>query len=186
MEESMSKHAILILADGFEEMEAVAPIDLLRRAGIKVTVIGLNQKLVRSSRDLYVQADATLTQLTDLPDALILPGGPGTANLRESGAVIELVQKCFHAKKICAAICAAPTVLAKAGILKGKKVTCFPGQENAMQGAILEDADVVVDGTIITARAAGASMKFGLEIISGMIGIEYAEKVRKAIYLGLQ
>jgi protein deglycase len=177
----MDKNASIILADGFEEVEAVTPIDLLRRAGIKVTLYGLTSLEVRGSHDIVIKTDLVFSSNATSADALILPGGPGHKNLLNSPVVLECIQKSFKAGSLCAAICAAPVVLGKAGILAGKKVTCFPGCEDKLAGGIFVDQPVVVDGNIITSRGAGTAVPFSVEIISYLLDRNTADKIASAI-----
>jgi protein deglycase len=180
-EYNMGKRAVIILVQGFEEIEAIAPIDLLRRAGIEVSVEGLDSMKVKGSHDIQITASSVFAVPPSLPDAFILPGGPGHKNLLDSMTVIEFVQKMFINGKLCAAICAAPSVLGKAGILKGKKATCFPGYEDKLNGGLFVKQPVVIDGTIITSRGAGTAVLFSLEIIRYLTDIRTAEKVASAI-----
>jgi 4-methyl-5(b-hydroxyethyl)-thiazole monophosphate biosynthesis len=175
------KTAIIILAEGFEEVEAITPIDLLRRANIGVTVMGLNVIDVKGSHNILVRAEKLFASDNPLPDALILPGGPGHENLLNSPAVIEFVQKMFSNNKLCAAICAAPSIFGKAGILSGKKATCFPGYEDKLNGAVFVDRPVVTDGNVITSRGAGTAVPFSLGIIGYLTDEETAGKVASAI-----
>jgi len=177
----MNKTAWTILADGFEEVEAITPIDLLRRAGIEVTVLGLSGREIKGSHSIIVKTDASFSLQGPLPDAVILPGGPGHKNLLNSAAVIEFVQKMFQEKRLCAAICAAPSVFGKAGILMGKKATCFPGYEDKLANATFVDVPVVTDGTVITSRGAGTAVPFSLEIIGYLMGSHAAESVASTI-----
>ena len=179
----MTKKALVILAEGFEEIEAVTPIDLLRRAGISVTVAGLSSITVKGARGIPICADSILDSCKeDAFDALILPGGqPGTTNLASSSTVLEMVRKSAHDGRLIAAICAAPSVLGKAGILQGKKATCYPGIEDALIGAELQDSLVVVDGNLITSRGAGTAIAFSLQIIRYLTDFEHAAKVASGI-----
>jgi 4-methyl-5(b-hydroxyethyl)-thiazole monophosphate biosynthesis len=179
----MEKHAIIILADGFEEIEAVTPIDLLRRAGIHMTILGLHSLEVRGSHDIVVRAAMLFDDFAAPFDALVLPGGPGHKLLLGSEKLLEMIRATCARNLLCAAICAAPVVLAKAGILKGKKATCFPGEEGNLSGAIFIEKETVVDGNIITSRGAGTSVDFSLEIIAYLAGREKADWVAgKIIY----
>lgn len=177
----MNKNAAIILADGFEEVEAVTPVDLLRRAGINVTIFGLSSREVRGSHDIVIKTDRIFSSNQILTDAVILPGGPGHKNLLNSPVVLEYIQKSFSAGSLCAAICAAPVVFGKAGILAGKKVTCFPGCEDKLAGGIFVDQPVVVDGNIITSRGAGTAVPFAVEIISYLLDRSTASKITSAI-----
>jgi 4-methyl-5(b-hydroxyethyl)-thiazole monophosphate biosynthesis len=175
-------HAITILADGFEEIEAITVIDLLRRAGIDVTILGLDGIEVRGARDIRVKADAILRDFGGTFDALVLPGGmPGTNNLAASEEVLEMVRMANSRGKICAAICAAPMVFARAGILDMKKATCYPGCESMLVGAQLSADAVVKDGNIVTSRAVGTAIPFALELIEMMADKETAGKIGTAI-----
>ncbi len=177
----MAKTAIVILAEGFEELEAVAPIDILRRAGVRVTIAGVMDLQVKSSRNIGVRADALLKDIKDLPDAVILPGGlPGATNLAKSAEVADLVKKMNAAGKLVAAICAAPAVvLAPLGILDGKKATCYPGCESGFSTKTVHLKDRVVrDGNVITSQGPGTSLEFALEIAVQLAGKDMADKVR--------
>ncbi|MBN1602129.1 MAG: DJ-1/PfpI family protein [Chitinispirillaceae bacterium] len=173
---------IAILAEGFEEIEAVTFIDLLRRADIKCTLLGLSSVNVTGAHGITIAAEQLLSSFNDTYDGIILPGGgPGTENLCNSELVIEKIQDAFKGGLLCAAVCAAPAVLGKAGILKGKRVTCYPGIEPRLEGALVNDLAVVRDGTIITSRGVGTSISFALEIISFLLDRSTAEKIAEQI-----
>ncbi|GBU20337.1 hypothetical protein R80B4_00213 [Fibrobacteres bacterium R8-0-B4] len=175
-------HAIVLLADGFEEIEAVTVIDLLRRAEVRVTVLGLDGVEVRGAHDMWIRADQMFRGYSEPFDALVLPGGgPGTKRLAASVEVLELVRHSHEKGLICAAICAAPTVFAKAGILNDKEATCYPGCEDKMADAVISEDAVVVDGNIITSRAAGTAIPFALELIYALAGEETEESVSSSI-----
>ncbi|MCL2183918.1 MAG: DJ-1/PfpI family protein [Chitinispirillia bacterium] len=175
-------HAVTILADGFEEIEAVTVIDLLRRGGIDVTILGLDGTEVRGAHDIWVLADMALRDFSGVFDALVLPGGmPGTNNLAASEEVLEMVRMAYNRGKTCAAICSAPMVFARAGILDGKKATCYPGCEAMLAGAQLSEDAVVVDGNIITSRAVGTAIQFALKLVTVMAGKDAAKKINTAI-----
>jgi len=177
----MPKTAVVILAEGFEEVEAIAPVDLLRRAGVRVTIAGATDLCVKSSRNIGVQADALLKDIQELPDAVILPGGlPGASNLARSKQVSDLVKKMNAAGKLVAAICAAPAVvLAPLGILDGKKATCYPGCESDFSAKTVHFKErVVVDGNIITSQGPGTALEFALVIAARLVGQEMADTVR--------
>lgn len=169
-------NALIILAHGFEEIEAVAVIDILRRAEIEVTVAGLAYPVVTSARHLQVVADGLLSEVSSqLFDVLILPGGePGTTYLEASPLVAEVVLKHYRAGKIVAAICAAPRILFGLGLLDGRRVTCFPSVQDQLSTAKIIRDSVVEDGTIITARDAGASIRFALKIVAKLRGDDFA------------
>ncbi len=177
----MNKTAVVILADGFEEIEGIAPIDVLRRAGVRVTVAGLGTKHIKSSRGLTIQADVLFSDYKDFPDVVILPGGlPGATNLAQAKEVGEFVKKMNSAQKLVAAICAAPAVvLAPLGILDQKKVTCYPGCEAELpKEALYSQERVVMDGNLITSRGPGTALEFSLEIIKYLLGKDVAESLR--------
>lgn len=174
----------LYLANGFEEIEALAPVDLLRRAGVEVKTLGVGGSVITGSHGIPVTTDllAQDAPLTDALDAVILPGGmPGTKNLEASAAVqAALDYAAAHDKLICA-ICAAPSVLGHKGLLKGKEAIAFPGFENDLTSAFISKKAVVTDGKIITAKGAGVAVDFGLAIVAALKGAETAAKIRSAI-----
>ncbi len=178
----MDKTALIILAQGFEEIEAITPIDLLRRAGIKVIVAGLENTRITGRSGILIECDVLLQESLGLHDAIILPGGmPGTTNLTNSSLVETLIQSHSRAGRICAAICAAPTVLAKAGVLCGKKATCYPGNESELKDALFSNVNCIVDHNIITAQSAASSIAFSLAIIAALSGTDKALSVAQAI-----
>jgi 4-methyl-5(b-hydroxyethyl)-thiazole monophosphate biosynthesis len=176
---------LVLLAEGFEEIEAVTCIDVLRRGEIQVTTASLGARLVRGAHALSVEADTTLDGLdTQGFDALVLPGGmPGSKHLRDDSRVIELVRRFVKAGKITAAICAAPTVLEKAGVLAGRRATSFPGE--AIPSARFEESSVVEDGPIITSRAAGTAFPFALALVRRLVGVDKAEELRDVMLVPL-
>ena len=127
----MAKKVLVLLADGFEEIEAVTPIDVLRRAGLEVITAGVGKKEITGAHGIQIHCDAEIEKYTDLPDAVVLPGGmPGAANLKNSPTVLTLLRKMNEKNKTIAAICASPGLaLAASGVLDGKKATCYPGYE---------------------------------------------------------
>jgi len=175
-------HAITVLADGFEEVEAVTYIDLLRRAGVAVTILGLDGIEVRGAHNLWMRADMLFNDFIGDFDAVVLPGGgPGTGKLAASGKLVEFVKKAHANGKLCAAICAAPTVLALAGVLDKRKAACYPGCENRLTGALVVEDAVVVDGNVITSRAVGTAIPFALELVEALAGEEAARSICDAI-----
>lgn len=179
----MSKVCVF-LADGFEECEGLLAVDLLRRAGVEVTTAGLNETTaVRSSHGIHLQADARAADL-DLGgfDMLVLPGGGvGTDNLAASELVTGAVRRQLQAGKQVAAICAAPSVLGRMGLLDGLEATCYPGFERYMPAARMQNADVAVTDQIITGRALGAAIPFALALIARLEGQAKADQVQKMI-----
>ncbi|MBE6953476.1 MAG: DJ-1/PfpI family protein [Ruminococcaceae bacterium] len=156
----------VLLADGFEELEAIAPIDILRRMELNVVLVGVTSKQVRGSHGIELTADRTLNQLkNETPAAVMLPGGmPGTKNLDATRPVGELVRRVAADGGVVAAICAAPMVLGRLGLLDGKKATCYPGFEEHLHGAEKVADGVVVDGKFVTAAGAGVAADFGFAI----------------------
>ena len=179
----MAKKAIVILAEGFEEIEAVTCIDVLRRANIEVTVAGLTDFKVKGSRGITVFADKTLFDAGSEFDACVLPGGmPGATNLAASEKLKSLIKEIHQENKIVAAICASPAVvLAPTGILNNKSATCYPGmQEQFHRSTNYQEKNVVVDGNIITSRGPATALSFALAIVENLAGKEIAEKVKLA------
>lgn len=173
------------LADGCEELEAVTIIDLLRRAGIEVVCAGLKPGVVIASRGVQLLPDATLdVALQDDYDMVVLPGGmPGAQHLKEDARILALLKKMADAGKYTAAICAAPTVLAEAGILAGKRATSYPGflDKMAVPGVqYLPDA-VVKDGAVLTSRGPGTAMDFALALIEALAGREKRDQVEAGL-----
>ncbi len=168
----------MLLADGFEEVEALCPLDMLRRAGLPVMTVGVTGKTVTGSHGISVLADLLPCEATETPTMLILPGGmPGTTNLDASDVTDQLLSKTLESGGHVAAICAAPSILGKRGLLQGKQATCFPGFEQTLKGAILSKACVVTDGNITTAVGMGAAMHFGHALLSVATDKETADKL---------
>lgn len=181
----MKKKAVIILAEGFEEMEAVIPIDLLRRSGVEVTVAGLNDLIVKGSRGIMIQTDCLLEAHAEHADALILPGGgKGAENLAMSEKVKKIILEMHSQGRIIAAICASPSVvLSPLGILSQKKATCFPECAELFEKDISYcDKSVVVDGNIITSKAAGTAFEFALTLVRALLGQEKAQAVSASIH----
>ena len=176
----------VLLGTGFEEIEALAPVDLLRRAGIEVTTVGLNGKIVYGSHRIGVQADITIEEL-DITDAemIVLPGGlGGVASIRGCSRALEAVKAVSDAGKFVAAICAGPTVLADLGLLTGVNATCYPGQIPNMKDALVaENAACVTDGKIITGTSAGTAVPFALALIEALKGAEAAGAIADQIVI---
>jgi len=171
----------LLLAPGFEEVEAVTPADFLRRAGIDVRLVGVGGRLVEGSHGIRLEADLTLEELAEEPEGVILPGGmPGAANLAASPAAVELIRRVHSQGRLVAAICAAPAVvLEPAGVLAGKRATCFPGFEERFTTARFSASRVVVDGNLITSRGPGTAAEFAVKLIEHIAGREKAQEVHR-------
>lgn len=170
----------LFLANGFEEIEALATLDVLRRAELDVKTVGVGSTSIMGSHQITVTADMEQSQvLTDNMEMVILPGGmPGTLNLENSPIVTTSVRYCFEHDLPVAAICAAPSVLGHMGLLKGRKAVCFPGFEQELEGAELVEGFVCRDGQLITAKGAGAAVEFALEIVRMFQGDDAAQRLR--------
>ncbi len=175
----------VILADGFEEVEAIAVIDVLRRAGIDTVVAGLHEGPVASARSVKVIPDALIdTVKADDFDMIVLPGGqPGSDNLNADPRVKELIRSFSDRGKLTGAICAAPYVLANAGVLRGKRATSYPSYKEKLGGAAYEEKAVVIDGNVLTSRGAGTALSFGLAIVETLISRDKAEKIRDAMLI---
>lgn len=169
------------LAEGFEEIEALTVIDVLRRAGINVETVGIMGSVVSGSHGVRVMTDKKLLEINaDEYDGIVLPGGsPGYLNLGKSSKIIEILRRFDSVGKLIAAICGAPSVLAKVGILEGKKATIFPGMEKELPHPRGEK--VVVDGNIITSQAPGTAMDFALTIVEALQGRDKALQLRRQL-----
>jgi 4-methyl-5(b-hydroxyethyl)-thiazole monophosphate biosynthesis len=168
----------VFLADGFETIEALAVVDMLRRAKIDNETVGVTGKTVKSSHNIEVVADITIDELNiSNADAIVLPGGmPGTLNLEANSVVQSSIDYCVENKKYVCAICAAPSILGHKGLLKGRNAI-----EEDLCGAIISEKYVVSDGNFITARGAGVAVDFGLEIVKALGGSELSNKIRETI-----
>ena len=176
----------MFLADGFEEVEALCPLDILRRAGFEVTTVGIGGKdVIRGAHGIIVHADIPDVMYRDsTPEMLILPGGmPGSKNLDESRIVDSALRAAARKGAYLAAICAAPMVLGKRGYLEGKKAVCFPGFEEHLIGATVDGEKAVIrDGNVITAKGMGAAFDFGLELVRALKDDGTAEKIRDSVF----
>lgn len=172
------KNALVILAPGFEEIEAITIIDLLRRADINVTTASISEKEVTGSHNIPVIADALINEITNTDfDIVLLPGGPGVSNLEKSQKVLDLILVQAAKNKLLGAICAAPIVLNRAGLLTNKSVTSHPSEEKTFTNSNYLYENVVMDGNIITSRAVGTALDFSLKIIETLIGKDKAKDI---------
>ena len=176
----------MLLGTGFEETEAIAPLDLLRRAGVEVLTVGVNGKTVYGGHGIGIEADITLEEmdLTAL-EMIILPGGlGGVASVSASKEAMDALSFAYENDKYVAAICAGPTVLAKLGITNGKNATCYPGCEEQMGSAnMLAGQAAVRDGNIITGTSAGCAIPFGLALVAALKGEQIADKIKNQIVI---
>jgi len=175
------KKIAVFLADGFEEVEGLTPIDMCRRAGIEVTTVSIGDSLnIHGSHDIIIKADRLFNEVNyDEMDMLLLPGGgKGTENLENCEKLLDLLKRADSDGKILAAICAAPRVLGKLGLLKGQRAICFPGNEEYLEGAeIAKGEKAVISGRFVTARGMGAAVEFGAAVIESLLGREKAEEI---------
>ncbi len=175
--------ALVFLATGFEEIETVTIVDVLRRADVDVTVAGLTPNVVEGAHKMNIVPDKAIDDVSvEDFDAIVVPGGnPGYKNLRNDPRVIEIVKKAFDSNKLVAAICAAPAVLSDAGILKGKACTIYPGMENELRkgGGEPKEDMVVVDSNIITSRGPATALPFALKLAEKLAGKQVTESVSK-------
>jgi len=180
----MKKRILCLLVPGFEEIETIAPVDLLRRAGAEVVLASVNgDLLVAGGRGVVLQANVTLAEVVEQSfDLLFIPGGPGVDALREDGRAAQLAKTYAQAGKPVAAICAAPTVLADAGLLAGKRFTAHFSVHAELPG-VLAGERVVKDGNLITSRGAGTAVEFGLALVTELFGGAKAKEIADAIML---
>ncbi len=176
----------MLLGTGFEEIEAVAPLDIMRRAGLKVCTVGINGKIIYGGHNIGITADITLDEmdLTNL-DMIVLPGGlGGVASVRASQKAMDALRFAWENDKFVAAICAGPAVLADLGITDGRSATCYPGCEADMCGAnMVADVPCVRDGGLITGTSAGCAIPFGLALVEALKGSEAAQSIQKQIVI---
>ncbi|MCG8578884.1 MAG: DJ-1/PfpI family protein [Bacteroidales bacterium] len=174
------KHIAIFLAEGFEEVEALTPVDVLRRAELKVTTISItSNKEVCGSHNITVLADQTF-ESTDFSqfDAIVLPGGmPGTNKLNEHAELKKIILQFANEGKLIGAICAAPLILGELNLLDKKEATCYPGFEERLKGATISKQASVKDGQIITANAIGAAMQFSLNLVTELCGKQVSDKL---------
>ena len=170
----------IVLGTGFEEMEAICPCDILRRGGVEVCFAGIGGSLITGGKGIAVQADCTIEQIEfDNLDMIVLPGGlGGVHSILDSETAMNAVKWAYENDKYVAAICAAPSILAKLGITDGKQAVVYPGMESEMGTALMQDANVVRDGKILTGRGPGAAMDFGLMLLETLKDAETAARVQ--------
>jgi len=175
--------ALVFLATGFEEIETVTIVDVLRRANVDVTVAGLTSNIIEGAHAMKIIPDKSIdTVKVDDFDAIVVPGGnPGYKNLRKDARVIDMIKKAFNSNKLVAAICAAPAVLSDAGVLEGKVCTIYPGMENELEkgGGKPKQDIIVVDGNIITSRGPATALPFALKLAEILAGKQVADSVSK-------
>ncbi|VVB91588.1 Intracellular protease 1 [uncultured archaeon] len=174
--------ALVLMAEGFEEIELTTIVDILRRGGVAVTIAGLKDGIITGARGIKIQPDARIDSIMEMYDIIILPGGtPGYINLGNDRHVLDLVKKYNIEGKIVAAICAAPSVLAKAGILAGRQATVFRGMEDELDDAKYVDKTVVEDGNIMTSQGPGTAMEFGLLILKRLTDERKAAEIKEKL-----
>ncbi len=180
------KKAVVFLADGFEEIEALGTVDILRRGGIDVTVAGVTGEIVTGSHNIKVITDMKVENVKPADyDAFICPGGmPGAVNLKDNDKVLNLIQEGYKNNKLVSAICAAPMVLEKAGVLNNKNFTMYPGmQDNAPSGKYKDNTYVCTDNNVVTGAGPAATFMYALEILSQLQGSQKAEEVKKGMLI---
>ena len=177
------KKVLVILAPGFEEVEALTPVDFLRRAGADVVTAGTVDGVIVGRNDIKVLADQSLNNLVDNDfDMVILPGGAvGTENLKNDGRVKEIVERHFRKGRIVAAICAAPTVLSLCGITEGKRITSHPSVKAELRHEIYSEESVVEDGNLVTSRAPGTAMEFSFKLIERLYSSKKAAEIKASV-----
>ena len=176
----------IFLAEGFEEIEALCPLDLMRRAGLEAKTVGVGGEYITGAHAITVRADMTDAEFgaseIRKADMIFLPGGmPGTLNLGASEVVGDAIRSAYEDGKYIAAICAAPSILGKMGLLLGKEAICYPGFEDQLEGATVSDKHLVLDGNILTAAGMGVALDMGLAIVEIFCGKEKASSLRSAV-----
>lgn len=180
----MEKRVSVFLADGFEEIEGLTVVDLLRRAGVVVTTVSITgAQMIHGAHGIDIQADKLFEEMDySKEDMVVLPGGmPGTLNLGAHAGVKEVLEQFYQAEKYISAICAAPSVLGKYGMLEGRRATSYPGFEGQLTGAVYCCEPVVTDGFVITSRGMGTAIDFSLKLIELLVGAPKAEELKKGI-----
>ncbi len=184
----MNKKLLMLFAEGYETGEALVPVDVLRRGGVEVTMASITDEMtVTSAQGISVSMNAKLSEIEPLDyDAIVLPGGmPGTTHLGESDLVKKALLSMNEAGRLVAAICAAPGVLGKHGLLQAKKACCYPGLEGNLIGAEVTMDKVTIDGNIVTSRGLGTAMDFGLTLLALLESKEVSDSIRESIVYGV-
>lgn len=180
----MSKKVYIFLADGFEDIEGLTVVDLMRRASIDIKTVSIKDtKTVTTAHNITLQTDSVFSE-TDFSDAdmLVLPGGmPGTRYLGEYEPLCDLLKEFYKDEKKIAAICAAPTVFASLGFMEGRRGTCYPSCEDGMKGTLISRESVVTDGNVTTSRGLGTAVDFGLSLIEQLLGREKADEIAESV-----
>jgi 4-methyl-5(b-hydroxyethyl)-thiazole monophosphate biosynthesis len=173
----------MFLANGLEEIEALAPLDLMRRAGLAVTTVGIGSTEITGAHGITIHADVSDVDFSDpAPEMIFLPGGmPGTLNLAASETVRSAILAAKASDAYLAAICAAPSILGEMGLLAGKEAICYPGFEDKLIGATVSEKRVVLDGKILTAKGMGVAIEMGLAIVEIFCGKQKAAELRHAV-----
>ena len=178
------KRALVLVATGFEEIETITVIDILRRANIEVVSAGIEPGEIKGSRKIKIVPDVQLNKVVNDEnfDMIVLPGGiPGTTNLKKDEGVKKIIERMYKQGKYTAAICAAPTVLSAIGLTTGKNITSHPSVKNELQNESYKEDRVVVDGQIITSRSPGTAMEFAMKLVEILVGKEMVEEINKGV-----
>ena len=169
----------VLMADGFEEVEAIEPVDIMIRAGLNVVTVGVKSDIVKGAHNITIKTDILIDDVNkEDMELLMLPGGPGHTELDENEKVHELIDYAYQNDLYIAAICASPSILGKKGLLNGKKATCFPGFEQFLLGAEYSSDKAVCDGKFITGKGAGAAGEFGFKIVELLLNKETADDLK--------
>jgi 4-methyl-5(b-hydroxyethyl)-thiazole monophosphate biosynthesis len=181
--QALAMKALVPLAEGFEELEAVTIVDVLRRGGVEVTLAALDESPVTGSHGIVVHADTELDRVDASGfDAVVLPGGPAAKRLRDDARIRAIVQGAAQRGKLVAALCAAPIALEAAGVLAGRRATVYPGNE--LPSAELVEERVVIDGNVVTSRGPGTALEFSLALVGLLVGREKSESLARAMIAG--
>lgn len=174
----------MFFANGFEEVEAIAALDVIRRAGIDILSVGVESEVITGSHNIPVVCDTTVDKIVfdEKVKGIILPGGmPGTTNLMNNSLIDNFIDLCYKNNKLICAICAAPMILGRKGLLEGREAVCFPGFEDELKGAVISSEYVCKSDNIITAKGMGSAINFGLEIVAELIDRDTADKLKATL-----